>query len=318
MRPCPNCSTATAELLLVKDDSTRPGELLRVVECTSCRVAFLADLPAAGFDADAYRYYRACAGQPKALLFDPITERRYEEILASLSSRLAASGGGRRILDVGCGIGHFVDAAARRGWHPVGLELAEEAVEVARGFDLPVQRWDLFDGRLTAGSYDAITLFEVIEHVPAPGSFLARCEALLRPGGLMYLTTPNFASFDRRVMQGAWGPIHREHLTYFSGPTLSALIRKHSGLRVIDAESRNVSAASLRHLLAPLGRLRAPRQAGPQAASSSGTPTSPVLTEGALRGALERFAAGRFVKGAVNRFLSATGAGNTLVMLLER
>jgi hypothetical protein len=82
----------------------------------------------------------------------------------------------------------------------------------------------------------------VLEHLPDPRAFLAR------PGGLVYVTVPNIASLDTRVQGGAWPAINLEHLTYFTPPTVTRLLRDVA-LKPIRVTSRNVSAATLKKLL---------------------------------------------------------------------
>lgn len=74
-------------------------------------------------------------------------------------------------------------------------------------------------------------------------------EGLLRPSGLLYLTTPNFASLDRKLLGADWHPINREHLVYFTPPTLKKLISTHTRFEVLYIRTRNLSFAALRRLL---------------------------------------------------------------------
>ena len=103
-----------------------------------------------------------------------------------------------RVLDVGCGAGLLSEALAREGAHVTALDLAPELIEVAK---LHLLESNLkVDYRLQAvealaaeapGSFDAITCMEMLEHVPDPGSVLAACATLLKPGGRLLLSTLN-------------------------------------------------------------------------------------------------------------------------------
>lgn len=99
---------------------------------------------------------------------------------------------GRDLLDVGCGPGEFLLVARRRGWRAHGVEPAPEPARQSASYGL-----DVFEGMLedyaarTDQRFDAITAFEVLEHVPEPRSVLAAMTSLLKPGGRLLLSVPN-------------------------------------------------------------------------------------------------------------------------------
>jgi len=92
-------------------------------------------------------------------------------------------------------------------------------------------------------------MFELIEHTSNPASILIRAKNLLKPGGILYLTTPNFLSLDRVILKNNWDVIHPEHILYFTPATLRKLIRGCTGLRIKNFSTRNISAAAINKLL---------------------------------------------------------------------
>lgn len=123
-----------------------------------------------------------------------------------------------RLLDVGCGAGHF--RAHVPGLEYVGLELngAARAEAVARGLDV---RGELLDehARAHAGAYDAVVAFQVLEHVAAPGALLGAAARCLRPGGILVVSVPAFDGFLGDVEDHALNlPPH--HLTLWPDQTL--------------------------------------------------------------------------------------------------
>lgn len=116
--------------------------------------------------------------------------------LAYVRERQALAGA--RVLDVGCGGGLLAEAMAGEGAQVVGIDLAQPLIEVARLHLLESGRE--VDYRCAAveavaaqepASFDAITCMEMLEHVPDPGSILAACAHLLKPGGRLFLSTVN-------------------------------------------------------------------------------------------------------------------------------
>jgi 2-polyprenyl-3-methyl-5-hydroxy-6-metoxy-1,4-benzoquinol methylase len=107
---------------------------------------------------------------------------------------------GGRLLDVGCAFGTFLRLAAERGWEPHGVEVSRYASALARegtGFD--VFTGDLEDYPAAPGGFDLVTFWDVIEHVCRPRANLATAFRLLRPGGLLLLTTDNFDGLVARL-----------------------------------------------------------------------------------------------------------------------
>jgi 2-polyprenyl-6-hydroxyphenyl methylase / 3-demethylubiquinone-9 3-methyltransferase len=105
---------------------------------------------------------------------------------------------GKKVLDVGCGGGILAEAMARRGAQVTGIDLSDKALRVAQlhllesGLDVRYEKAMAEDyAALHAGSFDAITCMELLEHVPAPESMVAACARLVRPGGRVFFSTIN-------------------------------------------------------------------------------------------------------------------------------
>jgi 2-polyprenyl-3-methyl-5-hydroxy-6-metoxy-1,4-benzoquinol methylase len=101
-----------------------------------------------------------------------------------------------KLLDVGCGLGFFVKKVAetKSGWKPIGYEISEKAVKFAQEKNnLPnVHSGMVQESGIAPNSLDIITLWDVIEHIPKPHSLLEYLHSLLKPGGILFMQTPNF------------------------------------------------------------------------------------------------------------------------------
>ena len=121
--------------------------------------------------------------------------KTFDEHVADLE-RLRRPG---RLLDVGCAAGCLLEAARRRGWDVVGLDISDYAVEYARReFHLDVRIGTVEQAVFPAGPFDAITAFEYIEHVTDPVGTLSHLRSWLRPDGVLVMTTPNAGSWAAR------------------------------------------------------------------------------------------------------------------------
>lgn len=132
-----------------------------------------------------------------------------------------------RILDIGCAFGLFLEVASRRGWDVYGLELAGYSADIAGSrFPGKIFKGELFSAHYPDADFDAVTMFDVIEHVRAPGLFLAEVNRILKPSGLVVFTTVNAASLSATVMGSRWPHYKTEHLFYFDRSNLSRLLEK--------------------------------------------------------------------------------------------
>jgi len=165
-----------------------------------------------------------------------------------------------RLVEVGCGMGFFLEAAVQRGWLAAGLDISAHAVGVARqtlGFD--VRCGDVTTSELVAGGgqVDAVVALDVIEHLAQPGRLLANARSAIRPGGALLLSTGELGSWSARAFGTKWRLLEPpEHLFYFTRVGLGVLLERH-GFSVVAAR-RFWRTYSLRAVLGSLG-LKPPR-----------------------------------------------------------
>ncbi len=136
--------------------------------------------------------------------------------------------GSGRLLDVGCGGGQYLALAGSLGWEVHGLDPDPEAAEQARlrsGAD--VQVGTLQTASYSPAAFDAVASLHAIEHTPDPAAFLRAALQLLKPGGIFYLQTPNFASLGRRRLAGDWFPLEvPRHLCMLSPRAIRRLLQQ--------------------------------------------------------------------------------------------
>jgi 2-polyprenyl-3-methyl-5-hydroxy-6-metoxy-1,4-benzoquinol methylase len=133
------------------------------------------------------------------------------------------------LLDVGCGNGDFLRQVQQLGWHAVGLEADPQAHSVAAGRKLDIVRGSVPDTGLRSDSFDAVTLNHVIEHVHDPRRVLSELYRLVKPGGRVILTTPNWRSYGAKLFGRWWrGFEPPRHLVLFTPDSLAAAVT-HAG-----------------------------------------------------------------------------------------
>lgn len=126
-----------------------------------------------------------------------------------------------KILDIGCGMGLFLWKASMQDFDAEGLELSEYASEFVKSNNIKVQRADIDSADLKDNYYDAIVMKEVIEHLPDVKKSLKKIYNSLKPGGILFLTTGNYNSPERKLKGANWFYFMPEgHLQVFSNQTI--------------------------------------------------------------------------------------------------
>jgi SAM-dependent methyltransferase len=136
----------------------------------------------------------------------------------------------RRLLDIGCGPGFFLATAIKRGWTAHGFEPSRQAAAHARELGAAVTE-GFFGKDSQPGTFDAINLTNVLEHVPNPIAILSAATALLEPGGILCVGVPNDFSPFQIAARGAlnagdWWVAPPHHLNYFDFESLAALLAR--------------------------------------------------------------------------------------------
>ncbi len=256
---CPVCGAEERRVLYagLRDRAfrTAPGRWT-LMRCQRCRSAYLDPRPTPGTIELAYRSYYthgAPAGPPpvgglrEALANDyrrarwgyaqgraipggrliPRVAPSRGALVAREIRHLPATPGGR-LLDVGCGSGAFLAQMEALGWRAEGIDPDPAAVAGAREAGLSVTQGTLTDldpAEKTCG-FDAVTLSHVIEHLHDPAENLRRIKLLLRPGGLLWIATPNLEALGLRRFGRDWlGLDPPRHLVLFTRSSLEMLLR---------------------------------------------------------------------------------------------
>lgn len=158
-----------------------------------------------------------------------INKRAFKNFLVELEKMSI----GRNIFDVGAATGYFLDLAALRGWNTAGLEISNYAANIARKKGHNIFLGNLKDVQLSE-KLDVITMWDVLEHVKDPFSYIKTANKLLKDGGILIINTIDKGSLWAKLWGKHWLLIiPPEHLYYYSKKNLKILLEKN-GFKIID------------------------------------------------------------------------------------
>ena len=234
MTPCTHPADRLETLFPARDYVT--GDPFEIRRCPDCGLAITWPPPA---PSEMGRYYPDAyygnAGEKRFVGPVEALQRALYGHRASLVEKATGRGPGR-VLDVGCGRGFLLDAFRRRGWSVEGTEMSEASSAHAREvLEIPVRVGPLETLGLPAGSFDAVTLWHVLEHVTTPASLLEEIGRILKPGGVLLVSVPNFGSPEARATGAGWFHLDvPRHLVHFTHGTLDSSLRS-AGFAPLEA-----------------------------------------------------------------------------------
>lgn len=147
------------------------------------------------------------------------------------------------LLDVGCNLGAFLHQAKARGFHAVGVEPDRTAAEAGAAAGLDIRYGYLQEMGFAEGSFQVVTLFEVIEHLTEPIALMRECRRILARSGRIFITTGNTRSWTVEFLKGNWDyfALKLGHISFFNPESMARLAEK-ADLQVVRIETGSVSA----------------------------------------------------------------------------
>ena len=255
-------------------------------KCKSCGFVFAQAIPTME---ELEKHYE---GYSRNDYLSPVTIKRYNELL-DYFEQFRKTG---KLIDVGCGIGYFLEEAKKRGWEVYGTEYTEEAIQICEGKGITMKKGKLNPTDFEAESFDVITNFEVIEHINNPQEEIQNFNQILRKGGLVYITTPNWNALLRYRLKAAYNVIvYPEHLSYYTPRTIKKLF-KSKGFKSLKVMTTGISITRLK--------------------TSKGTSDQAYISESSddekLRNKIEGNKLLQLAKSTVNKSLTLLGVGGSL------
>jgi 2-polyprenyl-3-methyl-5-hydroxy-6-metoxy-1,4-benzoquinol methylase len=197
----------------VKDVQT--GDLFSLLVCENCGLGQTFASPE-----NLAKYYAEYHGRRHGFTTDYCDWRRIRWVEKSVESHQT-----KKLLDIGCGSGTFLETAKRRGWQTVGTELNAEKFQDS-GLEVH-DDLDKIADKFAPESFDAITLWHTLEHFQNPREILIKARKMLAINGSLLAAVPNFGGFQSKLFGGNW--LHLDmprHLFHFSFESLKLLLKQ--------------------------------------------------------------------------------------------
>lgn len=218
-------------------DFTVSKKQFAIVECADCTLRFTQDVPdeesiGAYYQSENYISHTDTSKGLINSLYKKVRGRTLKQKRKLVESATGKKTG--KILDVGSGTGAFANEMKINGWEVTALEPDSGAIKVAKDlYGLELQETGkLFE--LLPKSYDAITLWHVLEHVHQLQEYIAQLKNLLADNGRLIIAVPNYTCYEEKVYKQYWAAYDvPRHLYHFSPKAMETLINKH-GLKISD------------------------------------------------------------------------------------
>lgn len=233
---CPVCGSQQINPLLTVKDHSVSGEDFAIWQCADCTLRFTQDVPTEAAIAPYYKSpdYISHTNTSQGFINNAYQKvRKYTlKIKADLIKKYTGKKAGK-LLDVGAGTGAFLQYMFKAGWKVRGIEPDADARNVAtETFGLELEEAAALQ-QLPQGSFDAITLWHVLEHVHSLHEYMGILKSLLQPGGKLFIAVPNYRSFDADAYRLNWAAYDvPRHLYHFSPKSMEVLMQRN-GFKII-------------------------------------------------------------------------------------
>ncbi len=217
-RDCVVCSSSHNTFLFDKYGFT-------YVQCSDCSMIFTDPVLSQKYLDELYEYSHAL--EYYASLMTVEAKKRRARISSKIATKIHGNvkteGGKRKWLDIGCGYGALLRAAGEKGYSLYGIEPSKDCQKKLQEVNVEVYD-DLMSAPFSEGYFDVISLKQVIEHLFDPKEVVSYAYRLLKPGGVLWIATPNTKGVGMKIMKEHHPSYQRGHINMFSTVTLRRMV----------------------------------------------------------------------------------------------
>lgn len=236
---CPVCKSTNLKFLTHCKDLTVSHETFQILQCTNCELGITTPRPESNKLSEYYKSeeYVSHSGKTSGgigalyKLARKFTLHWKRETIEKYKST-------GLILDFGCGTGEFLHTMQNSGWTIAGVEPSD----IARSKAENLTNQKLYNSLALAASFDVVTAWHVVEHVPDLMSTISSLKKLLKKDGMLFIAVPNFQSPDGVTYFEHWAGFDvPRHLWHFSKKSMSMLLES-VGLKLLDTKPMKLDA----------------------------------------------------------------------------
>ncbi|WP_316507056.1 class I SAM-dependent methyltransferase [Nitrosopumilus sp.] len=223
---CPICNSAENKIFwIMKEIENSTKENFRYVKCNDCDLVYTSPrrndveyyqkLPSS-YLSDLDWYVKSISVKGLMWMLDEFEKKWFKEHQHR-----------GKMLEIGCAMGHFLYTARARTWETLGIEFVKDAADWAKKFlQLDIIESPAETSTIDEGNFDCVVGIEMIEHVRNPLEILEKVKKWLKPGGMVFFSTPNIESNSMKTKK-PWEVLDpRDHLTLFSKKTITNTLEK--------------------------------------------------------------------------------------------
>lgn len=229
---CPFCGNSNITSFIDAKDYTVSNEIFEILKCNNCTAAFTQNIPVQN---EIGKYYQSTNYISHSDTREGFISKIYHKVRnvtlekkKSLILKHTQKKSGN-LLDIGAGTGAFVNTMKLAQWNVLGLEPDDTAIANAKNkYNILLQNPDdLFQQNLQ--TFDAITLWHVLEHIHTLQEYLQQFHSILKNDGKLFIAVPNYTSYDATYYKEFWaGYDVPRHLYHFSPKSMEMLAKKNN------------------------------------------------------------------------------------------
>jgi len=232
-KKCPWCNSEKTQISLWVKDLFLTKETFEIHECNECKLLFTEPRPKPEEIGKYYQSEEYYSHQENKKGFIPKLYEKVKILNLANKYKIATKGMKRgKVLDIGCGVGDFLQTMEKNEWITTGIEPAQKAKTIAqqriKAEILSPQKINQLENE----SFDLITMWHVLEHVDDIKTEINQLQRLLKKGGRLVLALPNYKSYDAQFYKEFWAAYDvPRHLNHFSKESIKNIF-KTSNLRL--------------------------------------------------------------------------------------